>query len=60
MNITVRYIPIDMSAPQMEFAIAAGEYVTVNELRTKIDDYLEPTDKDDEDWIAPFLSIVEG
>jgi hypothetical protein len=59
MNFTVRYLPVDMSAPQMEFTISAGEYVTVNEIRTKIDDFLEPEEKD-EDWIAPFLSIVEG
>jgi hypothetical protein len=58
-NFTVKYIPIDMSEAQLEFTINAGEYVTMNEIRQKIDEYLEPKDQDDEDWIAPFLSIVQ-
>jgi hypothetical protein len=48
-----------MSEAQLEFTINAGEYVTMNEIRQKIDEYLEPKDQDDEDWIAPFLSIVQ-
>jgi len=33
-----------------------GEFVTVNEIRQKIEEYLKPAD--DDEWIPPFLTTV--
>lgn len=37
--------------------MSVGEFVTVNELRQKIEEYLKK-DTDEDDWIAPFLTVV--
>lgn len=45
-----------------EFQISVGEYVTVNEIRQKIESYLRKEKgiegKSDEDWLDPFLTTV--
>jgi len=47
-----------------EFQLSVGEYVTVNEIRQKVEDYLVntkfPDGKPDEHWICPFLTTVTG
>ena len=56
----IRYIPIKIDEPPKEFHLIVGEYVTVNELKNKLEDYLKPSsDKDiHDDWIEPFLTSV--
>lgn len=41
-----------------------GEYVTVNEIKQKVEDHLigmrYPDGKPDDDWLEPFLTLVTG
>lgn len=32
--------------------------MTVNEIRSKLEEYLKPEDEDNSDWIEPFLTTV--
>jgi hypothetical protein len=63
MNFSVKYIPIEITETPQEFLISVGEYVTVNEIRQKVEDYLiaqkfkEGTP--DDDWVSPFLTHVQ-
>lgn len=45
-----------------EFQISVGEYVTVNEIRQKIESYLQKEQRlegrDEDDWLDPFLTAV--
>jgi hypothetical protein len=60
MNFSVKYIPFNITEPPQEFLISVGEFVTVNEIRQKMDDYLIASKyvdgKPDDDWIGPFLA----
>ena len=38
--------------------MSVGEFVTVNEIRQKIEDHLKPTSDPNNDWIEPFLTTV--
>jgi hypothetical protein len=40
--------------------LTVGEFVTVNELKNKLEDYLKPRTEEDpeDDWIEPFLTSV--
>jgi hypothetical protein len=62
MNFTVKFLPYSLSEKPSEFQISVGEYVTVNEIRSKIEDYListrYPGGTPDDDWIEPFLASV--
>lgn len=61
MSFTIKYIPIDTGEQPKEFQMSVGEFVTVNELRQKIEEYLKkdlPEDYDEDDWIEPFLTVV--
>ena len=62
MNFTVKYLPFNLGDRPAEFQISVGEYVTVNEIRQKVEDYLiskkYPDGKPDDDWIEPFLTTV--
>lgn len=57
---TIRYIPIKIDEAPKEFHLTVGEFVTVNELKNKLEDYLRPRPDQDpnEDWIEPFLASV--
>ena len=60
MSFTIKYIPIDVSEQPKEFQLFVGEFVTVNELKGKIEEYLRPKAEEDpnNDWIEPFLTTV--
>lgn len=57
MSFTIKYIPVNTSEVPKEFQLSVGEFVTVNELRQKIEEHLK-RNSDDEDWIEPFLTVV--
>jgi hypothetical protein len=59
-NFTIRYIPIKVDEPPKEFHLTVGEFVTVNELKNKLEDFLKPRPEDDpeDEWIEPFLTSV--
>lgn len=54
---TIKYVPIKISEPPREFHLTVGEFVTVHELKTKLNDFLKPEKSEDpkDDWIEPFL-----
>ena len=61
MSFTIKYIPIDTSEQPKEFQMSVGEFVTVNELRQKVEEYLKKDlkpDADEDDWVDPFLAVV--
>jgi len=60
MSFTIKYIPINVSEQPKEFQMSVGEFVTVNELKNKIEDYLKPRPEEDpnDDWIEPFLTTT--
>jgi len=60
MSFTIKYMPIDQTAQPKEFYMQAGEFVTVNQLKSKIEEYLKPSSAEDPqgDWIEPFLCTV--
>jgi len=64
MSFTIKYLPFNMGERPAEFQLSVGEYVTVNEIRQKVEDYLVntkfPDGKPDEHWICPFLTTVTG
>jgi hypothetical protein len=55
-SFTIKYIPVNTDESPKEFQLSVGEFVTVNEIRQKIEEYLKP--EDDPDWIEPFLTTV--
>lgn len=59
-SFTIRYIPIRIDETPKEFHLTVGEFVTVNELKNKLEDYLKPKPEEDPnaDWIEPFLTSV--
>lgn len=46
----------------MDFMLSVGEFVTVNEIRLKINEYLENLKQltEVDDWVEPFLTQVQG
>jgi hypothetical protein len=40
MNFSIKFIPCSYEDKCLEFMINVGEYVTVNEIKQKINDYL--------------------
>jgi len=60
MNFSVKYIPCSITEQPQEFSISVGEFVTVNEIRQKMEDYLISSQfkdgKPDDDWVGPFLA----
>ena len=62
MNFSVKYIPCLVTEQPQEFLISVGEFVTVNEIRQKMEDYLiaskYPDGKPDDDWTNPFLAYT--
>ena len=60
MSFSIKYIPWSTGHRPMEFMLSVGEYVTVNEIRSKINEYLESLKKvtDEDDWVEPFLTQV--
>ena len=58
MSFTIKYIPVDMDEQPKEFQLSAGEFVTVNEIRQKVEEYLRPKKDPNNDWIEPFLTTV--
>lgn len=57
LSFTIKYIPILTDAQPKEFQLCVGEFVTVNEIRQKIEEQLRPKEDEDE-WIPPFLTTV--
>lgn len=49
-----------MTEKPKEFHMSVGEFVTVNELKTKLEAALRPKDDPNDDWIEPFLTCVQG
>jgi len=64
MSFSIKYLPFNIGERPAEFQLSVGEYVTVNEIRQKVEDYLVntkfPDGKPDEHWICPFLTTVTG
>ena len=62
MSFTVKYLPCNVAERPTAFQLNVGEYVTVNEIRQKVEDYLisnkYPDGKPDDNWLPPFLTTV--
>jgi len=58
MSFTVKYIPSRMDENPKELQLSVGEFVTVNEIKSKIEEFLKPDKDPNDDWIEPFLTTV--
>ena len=52
---TFKYIPLNMYEIPRELSMSAGENVTINELRQKLESLLKPQTKQGDTWLEPFI-----